>query len=623
MKLMRLAAVVLSLCAMAGAGMAQDSAAKPGAILEQVPSGAMAFVVCKNLKTTVGHVDDFLAQIGMSEPVKQTFPDGLVEALRTGLKFGEGFNPEGGMGVALIDTGDLEALVNQVTEGKKVDVKVPFVLMIPGKDLKSLFAGRDIKTEAAGKFTKAQLNMGEVFTFERAGYVLISPNEKALTAFISGEEPVKNASKDLSKDQAALVDRSDVAAFINVKAAAPLLDKLLKMAEKKTAEGPGAPPPAMKDFVGQAFQLDRDMAKQLQGVALGMHFAKKGLIFEELVDYVPDSDMGKAIAAVKVPDKPLLGRVPNLNYAIAFGGMGASVRTQATDKYFDFIVKAITQGSEGKISDATAKKIADLFKASSDQMTGSQFVIGQAPKGSGVFGMACVCECKDSDKLKALMADSMATAQEVLDSLTKTEEGKPMTPAARELAGVKIAYTKNGGGAEVDSIDLTIPQMAKMTEKETKLFKDIVGDDKVRFLVKTVDKNTVLVTFGGSKAFLEEATKAATSGGPLPKDEGVVAVAEFMPKNLVGMAVFNAGNLLDDVVTGAQSIGQALPLPPMKLYGDVPVAMGVGVTGSTEHVVIYVPNALIKDASGAMQMLMQSRSNTMGGPTPGSSKPEF
>ena len=99
---------------------------------------------------------------------------------------------------------------------------------------------------------------------------------------------------------------------------------------------------------------------------------------------------------------------------------------------------------------------------------------------------------------------------------------------------------------------------------------------------------------------MAEALKTATAGGTLPQDAGLAVAMENMPKNLMCIEAFNTANLFDLVLKGAQEFGA--PPIPFRLTNQVPLALGVGITASSEHVVIFVPTPMVKEIAGIIMM---------------------
>ena len=82
---------------------------------------------------------------------------------------------------------------------------------------------------------------------------------------------------------------------------------------------------------------------------------------------------------------------------------------------------------------------------------------------------------------------------------------------------------------------------------------------------------------------------------------------KYMPENSTFLMLFSVSNLLDVIRMGVmatssdpQAAAMAAAMIP-KLACKTPIAMGADSKGNTAHVVVYVPNALIKEV---VQMVM-------------------
>ncbi|MFB3892270.1 MAG: hypothetical protein ACE15C_09630 [Phycisphaerae bacterium] len=603
MKTMRVLTAALLAGALASGAWAQ--AAEKTAVIDQIPAGTMGYIVANNLKAAADNVDKFIADIGMGGAVKDEMPDGLMAFIKSQFKFGEGFNASGGVAAAMLDPApfgiDMEANIKDRMSGKKGDLQLPFVVFVPSKDVDSVFAGaKDLKKEQVGKFTKITLDVGPIYAIASNGYVLLSPVDKALTSVM---EATKKATGELTKDQAALIGRSDVAVQVNMKIAGPMIIKIMGLAGKKASEkaaASGAPLPSagmMPGDFGKIMEIYKDVLAQVQGLTMAARFDKTGLVIEELVDFAPDSALGKALAAMKPKDKPLLGRLPNFSYVLAFdgpatpnaGGAAGAEIARLQKMSTDWLTGAIAKAGGGKISDETIARLNKIMEGCQQDVTSAQCVIGQATDTGGMFGVAFVIECKDAEKMKSLLADMCGVGEEVLKAA--------LSEKAPEIKDLSITYKKN----QPDAIEIAHPKITKLSEEELELLKSILGEPKVRFLVSAADKNTVVVTFGGAQAFHDAAVKAAKEGGTIPADKGVMDAMKFMPRNLVGVMVFSGTDLADLIKKGVSTLGVAPP--PFKATTQTPIAIGAGVTGSTEHVVIYVPSAEIKDLMNIVNVL--------------------
>jgi hypothetical protein len=158
-----------------------------------------------------------------------------------------------------------------------------------------------------------------------------------------------------------------------------------------------------------------------------------------------------------------------------------------------------------------------------------------------------------------------------------------------------------------------------MQEDKRAQMKKVLGEDKVRFLIASPDKNTVLVTFGGTVDFMAEALKTAGGKGTIGTEPAAAEAMKALPATCNGIVLINAGNLFDLVMVGAKTMAPDEELPPFKITCKAPIAMGSGVTGSSAHIVIYVPTQLIKEIAGMAMMF--SGGGAMGGDAAPAAKP--
>lgn len=603
MRRVKLATALLLMCCLAGSAVAQEIKAE--SVIKQIPSGSMGYVVMNSIKASTESADKFLLDIGVSQFIKAAAPQGLLGAIQKEFNLGEGFDASGGFAAVMLEPSqfniDLADVVQRKTKGEKVqDVKLPVVVFVPGKDMSKTFP--NLTTQKQGDFTVVELPFGPVFAIEHNGYILFSPNDKALTAV---KEAKTKADSELTKERREMITRNDIALQVNVKICYPTFSKLMDVMEKQVATAPAAEQD-MKEFLNfntTAMKMNKEMLAQVDSFTAGGRIAKTGVLFETLTDYIPTSEMGQAMAGMKISTKPLLGRVPNLTYAFALGAAGVAAPSQQLQKTqaeaISQLMQALAKASDGKITKEQLDSINKLCQDFLGQCTGFQMVIGGAPEGSGLFGVAGLMECADAAKAKGMLAELTTQIQGVVNAAVTEESDRPT-----------LTYTKNGEGTW-DVIEISHPEMAAMPEEQRTMMKTVLGEDKVRILISSPDDKTVVFTFGGSKAMMEEAVKAATSGGSLPQDKGLTAAMENMPKNLVMVGAINGANIFELVVKATSTFG-GFPIP-FRLTSQVPLTFGSGITGSSQHGVFYVPTELVKEVSGIILMQRMMQGGGMGG----------
>ena len=241
--------------------------------------------------------------------------------------------------------------------------------------------------------------------------------------------------------------------------------------------------------------------------------------------------------------------------------------------------------------------IKKLYQDVTDQVTGMQIVGGGAPEGAGVFGVSFVIKCKDSAKMKQLLAEKARIAQALVKHFGADEP---------DLLKLSIKYVKDVqtiGQVSADAVVIEHPKMEEMEERERAEMKKALGEDKINFRIAATDKNTVVVTVGGSNAFFAEAVKVAASGtGKIGTDPYSIKAMKYLPAERQTIMLFSASNLYDVIVAGMKVMAPEEELPPFKITCKTPIAMGAGTTGKSAHFVIFVPTDLIKDVAGIIMM---------------------
>jgi len=625
MQAFRAILMFLCLAGIAGGVCAQDQPAdtapampKAEPVINHVPAGAAGYVVVNNIRRGAAKVEKFLGQTGLAGMVGlDEMSGGLVGLMKDKAGLGDGFNPNGGFAIVTLDPQqfgvDLMELfgpstqpTNRFAEMKKV----PFVLLVPGTSVEAIFPEDPVAP--AGEFRKVTLEMGPMFAAKCGGYVALSPTAEALSALLKAR---RKAGDQLSKSHKAAIARSDIAVHIDMKIAGPIYMKLFDKLDEQLATqremGMGAVGPA--SMMSPMLGIYREMISQVQAVTVTGRFVETGLVFAELIAFDPAGDWGKMMASCKPTGGKLLDRLPDLPYILAAGSSNEGGETELNRKMsLDFLDKLMSTEALSAVPEQTKARAKKLVADFDDQVTAVQFVIGGAPEGSGVFGLACVMECKDSKVVKALLAETT----EVVESLVKSLAGRDDP----DVEGLKIVYTKGVdaiGDITADTIEITHPDLAE-TLAEDETLQNVLGEDKLRLQVAAIDAKTVVVTFGGATPFLTEAVKAARNGGTILQGEELAVAMKHMPANPMTLILLSPGNLLDVIVSGMGIIAPDQPPLPFKIDTKTPIAVGATVSGSEVEVVLYVPNDLIRDVVGMAPMMFGPM---MGPPPPGMAPP--
>jgi len=610
-------------CVLLLSASAWAQADKTEPVITHIPAGSMGFVVVPSIEGMTGKIDKFITDLGFGQMLSHPDPAdpnkmvqvSVLDMLKGAGQLGEGFNPKGSFGAVMLDLKAFDINLMELIGGAmggpaaseeaaqpKPQPKLPVVFFLPGKDVKSVLAA--YKPEQAGKYMTVTLPPGPMFAGQIGGYVMISPNEKALDAIAAA---TKKAASELPAEQLKAISESEVAICLSGKVAGPALVAMMQIGEAQMSAQAGE----MAPLLGTYFKIYREMLSQLDMVTLAGRFVEGGLVFDEMISFQPESPYAKAMTAAKLTGKAGFNALPNMPYVLAMGA-AASTSQQNVQMGMDMINSLLVSQPIAGIPDELKAAIKKSYQDAMDQVTGMQFVGGGAPAGSGVFGLSFVIQCKDSAKMKDVLAESVGIAQGLIKHFGKD------VPDAN---GVVVKYVKGietVGNASADAIVVESPKLEKMEEGERAEMKKVLGEDKIRVRVLATDKNTVVVAVGGSGAFFAEAVKAAAGGADnkIGTDANSLMAMKHLPAERNMVALFSASNLYDVIVSGMKTMSPQAELPPFKINCKTPIAIGAGTTGSSAHVVMFIPTDLIKDVAGMARMFTQVRGARPGNPPP-------
>ncbi len=605
---------------------AQDASVKPapvkslvpaGNVLKHVPAGCMGFVVVNNVEKFTGKIDGFIKQI--SPEGQPMVPGRILDMIRGAARLGEGFNANGGFAVVMLDPQvygvDLVEMIAaktkpppEATEEPKKQPLPPVVLIVPTTDktLTTMLANYNPVKE--GNYVKIQKAGAEMplYCMVAGNYALMGPNLKAVQNVAGGG---KSILMQLSAADKVLIARNDVAGWVNLKMLAPILDAAIVKMQKEAAEGGPmgfGPEMMIKKSMARNLAPMREIIKQLDDVSFGLRITKTGIMIDGRCSHLPDSVFGKAFAACKPVAGSLLNRLPNMPYVIAFGARNQpKTPREWTTKYLN---QAFTVEPFKDLSAEAKAKMTKVLLDLDEQIESTQFYLGGITTGTGQVGAVCVLECKSADKVKALLADGVAVANEVIQAV-KDEDVKQVT----------VKYHKAleaVGSGKVDVIDISHPELLTMEEDDRNKMKTILGEDKVRLLIASADAKTLVVTLGGSKALLAEAMKTARGTGTLHTDPGVAKTLAKLPKNRMGVGLLNIGNIFKVIKNISAAIGEdPPPIPP--IVAEEPFAGSISIEGADVSVVGYLPTKTVGEIVRTFMGMMMGGMQRGAQPPPG------
>ena len=620
--------LLIALCVFGLAGFAMSQSAETESvetapapvepILSLIPEDAIAFVVINNVKSTTANLDEYFAQIGLSDLVTTVMPGGSLGFLKGGMMLGPGFNPDGGLAAVMLDPEkfgmDLETMLgrgdpaSQPVAEPAIQPAPPFVIFIAGsfvEEVLGMFA-----PQPGDPYTMVTMPMGPMHAATKGGYVVLSPSVEALTSVLQADPTPANA----FGGEAEILNKAAMAVYMKAQPFAPIVmaqfEQFSRQIQMMGQMAQSKVPPA--EFMDFYVAMYKELYLQVDSLAFGLRWVPAGLLIEESVTFQPESMLGKSMSLLAPDDTKLLDALVNLPYIMAYG-QNTSVgenRTQMLelsmawyDKWADTMTGLFSQSPED------AHKMRELTKTLYEQIKGVQFVIGGGPEAGGAFGMSYVLKCKDADVVQGVVGDLVVMSLEMM-KLFEIGAATPLSPTtqpATQPEKFELIYTVDAetvGEVSVDTIEIVIPELSQELlfdeHKRAKLVR-ILGEDKVRFFVAKADAQTVVITFGGSTPFVAQALKAATEGGTIPADPKVQEVMRYMPENPFSVLLFNAGNLFSVLNKAAEVEG--VTALPFNITSKTPIAIGASASGSTLTLGLLAPNELVSEVVGLVKSI--------------------
>ncbi len=590
------------------ASLAQEPAvaAPVESVLMHVPADCMGYIVVSSIETTIQDVETYLQTIGLGDIITAQFPEGLLAAVRTNAKLGDGFNPAGGFAVVMLDPSEYGIDLAECISGGGMGQPLPIVVLVPGKGVEEVFPLHQITRDPEAEHDYPCIN-GDTYAVQVGDYLALAQSPEILAGFQAATCPAVSA---LSDEDKALITDAAIALHINMAVAGPVLDSILaqlqqqaEMMQQMAAEGQAPPPhgPAAAIMgIGPVLPLYRDMIGQVSSVTAVGRFVDSGLVIEKLVDFDPQSDIGKMMAAFQPTGGPLLDKLPDLPYVLALGFSGTTTLAEEdaesfSQRMFDLMISLPFYAD---LDQETLQEFMDAAEKLDKQITGFQMVAGGAPAGSGVFGVAYVFEGSDAQAIK----DGLAELVPIYESFIKS-----MPQLGPEIQELTLTYSEAAemlGETSVDTIVISHPKMETMDEAEKAKMVSFLGEDQLRIRIAAADEKTVVMTFGGASAFLAEAMEAASAGGTIPTGEGTAEAMKHLPEGSAMVTLFNVGNLFEVINTGLQAVAGEQAALPFAISSRTPIAIGVGLDGSRLRGAMYLPNDLVGEGVGLAQMFM-------------------
>ena len=627
---------VLGVCAAATAQIApteptETAPALPPAepVIGHIPADAAAFVVINNVQKFSEDLTAFVAAIDDSQ---QMPPGGLLMMAQMFLQLGEGFNPDGGLAVVLLDpaaygvdlfAGDADAMEDEViVEGEDNAVEGednadiwPVVVFIPGTSVEGVFPAA---TVSPGDLHRVQMPFGEMVATTKGGYVVLGLRADALEAVLKVGPTLAD---QLGKAELAGLSEAGLALHLNMKVFGPMVRR--KMGEffanaQEMMAASGAPAGYNADMLDASVRMYGYLLDQLDAVTVRLKIDAAGAKLGETIRFSPESDVGKVLAAYTSAPLQPLDRLPDLPYVFALAAhTDYTDQMAAMSKAFTDMFLHTPEG-ETLVPADVLEKSEEITEQFYEQISDVQFVFGGAPEGTGAIGVAMVFTCDNAETLRSLMAENMELQQTIMEAVFPDAEGKTVWSFTHTKDAATVA------GVAVDRIDIPLPGMDAGEPEARQQIEALFGGE-LSLLVAAANDKTLVITLGGGEVMMGQALKVAAGGGTIGSSKAVATALADVPKDAMFVGVFSLKNFGAFLQTAMDSLDlpDADQFPLKYMQSDTPVVLFGQADRAALDISLVVPIEVIQDAAASAKRLGEERGGEFdGGDGNGDGPPE-
>lgn len=523
--------------------------------LATIPADALGFVTVPSLKQLDERVQGLIKHLGLEElvPPPQNSPLAMLK---------EFLNVSAG----LDEAGPLSLVVMPASAPEELPEKI--ALIVPVTDAPALLKALEATEGAGGVWTLTVMG-NPVHAVVAGKRVAVSPSEE--TAKAVAESKTGIADKLKGADRAAL-EGLDLAVWVGaeplVKLYQPQIDAMMAflavMPEAKAAQ-----------------QQVEMLVTQTRALTFGAALSQGGALLRFTLTARPDSDMAKWMS-LKNTAGSLLDGLPDGKFVMAYGALSDPDSARQGLKTLDALFTAAADSEEINADQLAA--IKDALHDALPLVTALRASFEALPEGpGGLIGVTVSVQTTDSAKFigaieKALTAVAKLPAKEQMPPEALTYKAD-----AEELANVKVHHlTLDPAKLGADEDDLE-----KMTA--------ILGADGVKVRVAAVDGKTVVLALGGGSQRMTSVIELNRKGGdPLAQHSGLKSIAEFLPREKIGVFYVAVDELFRLIANVAEATGEYADVPKLPAI-KAPVALVTSSDGDgTVRADMFVPMDLLK-----------------------------
>jgi len=487
--------------------------------------------------------------------------------------------------------------------------------LIPVSDYKAFLGNfANVKKEGQSDTFSIQPDGEPVYSEQWGKYAAVSPWKDLLLEQPNGLKVGSIVEKQFAE--------KDLTVYVNMKAVRemilPQFQQIKAMIGNMPMGQPGQQPGEeafQRAMAVQVFDGVEAFLTQSQSAALSVNLATGGIAYTLSVDFLPDSSMGKALAAVANTDANLITSLPKEKY-LMFGGwvQDGKGMWEFVKAIYDKPIKAVADAKAAALApgDANAAALAAADAKTVDEMMATMEKMLTSVK-SGEFGMVAPPQ---GAGLAAGVIHGLVVmngdAKAILEAQKQSMAGQAAFMKATGNQGVDVKVTSQTAAKTIDGVTMDKYDMAFTVDPKSpqaamvgQLLQVLYGKSVTSYVGALNDK-TIVSGINIDDAQLAAAVASAKQAqAQLVASDAVKAASEQLPKKRIAVAYIALDNILTVAFDIAAQMGQAAPL---KVPADLPpIGVSVSTEGSALRIDANLPATLIENmVSMGIQAAMQA-----------------
>jgi hypothetical protein len=583
--------------------------ADPMAILKAIPANASAFVAVRNIAEIDYDVSDLLEKLNL--PLENMGFPGLLTMIKERAGITDGFEANAGAAIVLLDCSQVKALDQMEKRA---------IILLPTTKAEAL--AKALGGNKQGDTFQLTLGGDPAIGIEKGGFLVIASSE-AQDAMKEVAQAKEGVDKTLSPDRLKAFGTSDIFGWANPRGfSKELRAEPINMIKGLMMLGnPGAKSEDIDTSVSEITKFIEGLKEVSFGAALD---AKVGLKLSFWYRAMPDSEIAKRLAALKLSDGSLLVGLPDEAVVLA-GGAVNTAPPEDLRKALDQAIKPDMFGKEIDESKVKELKESIIKLASSVEQVAVSVTGLPSESQDGMLGFTLVVKTSNSQQAQAEIRKLFGTVKEMLLKLAVANQAltEEQTKALNEAVQLKENAEKVTG-AVVDHFTVDLAKLPDLDAAKADEVKKVIGQEGIVIRIAAVGEKHVAITFGGgAKRFAQIVEQVQKNQAPLADRKTIKMIADRLPGQKRMMeGYFSIDRLLALVMDISSKMGQAMPIP-LTMKETAPLAMVASqVDAGAVEVELLVPVETAQSVVEAIKPMMMMFMGGMPGQSGGMMAPE-